>query len=105
MTNRTPKARKTVVAFDCDGTLLTDEGQPNYPVIDLLRACQRCGCIVVAWSGGGIEYARHVVEDRLGLADVQIWDKVGGGTPDVAVDDTELCKLGLAQIIVRVQED
>jgi hydroxymethylpyrimidine pyrophosphatase-like HAD family hydrolase len=87
------------IAFDCDGTLIDYEGKPNYPVINTLLYFHGLGCYIYVWSGGGIDYANHIV-DRLGLKDkVDVVSK-GGATVDISFDDDPAAKLGKVNIQV-----
>ena len=91
-------AGKQHVAFDVDGCLIDDEDRTRWPVLDILRAFLALRWVVVAWSGGGVDYARHWV-DRLGLRDmpmVYVAEK-GSVRVDVTFDD-ERVELGVANV-------
>lgn len=86
-----------IAAFDIDGTLRTLEGKPNQPVIDLLHIFQTLGYDIVVWSGGGVEYAKNVV-DSLNLKNVHVRAK-GSIKPEIAFDDQRV-NLGYNNICV-----
>ena len=78
------------VAFDVDGTLIDDQDNPRWEVIDLLRALHACGATIGIWSGGGADYARHWKE-RLNLREFVSWqaakDSALAPVLDLVVDD------------------
>lgn len=87
------------IAFDCDGTLLDYNNTPRLEIIAMLRAFRNAGYQIIVWSGGGVNYARNVV-DRLGLRDdVDMVSDKRPGTVDVAVDD-QIVNLGQVNIQV-----
>lgn len=94
--------KKTVVAFDVDGTLITYEDKPRYDIIDLFHHFQRLGCIMMVWSGGGFDYADNWCK-KLGLEPDYISCKFGDKPcpqPDIAFDDEIDSKLGKVNIYV-----
>lgn len=115
--------KKVIIAFDVDGTLITNtnpdnriHGQPdnddvpNVNIINLLMLLAHMkNTKIVVWSGGGAEYAATWGR-RLGL-DKYVWkyaSKIGSREvffpmtgPDIAIDDIQACELGLTNLIVR----
>lgn len=75
---------KLKVAFDVDGTLIDCEDRPRYDVIALFRLFDSLGCLMIIWSGDGIDYAWRWSQ-KLGL-DADIFDKCSMDV-DIAVDD------------------
>jgi len=108
--------KKTIIAFDVDGTLIDSEGNTNWRITDLLRNLSRFKNIeIVVWSGGGKDYAEMIVR-KLGLekyvkrcASKNHLGKDSEGKhifdpefkPDIAIDDIQDCELGLINLIVR----
>jgi phosphoserine phosphatase len=114
--------KKVVIAFDCDGTLVTtnsaEEGvvTANERVRTLLIAfASMKNTKIIVWSGGGEVWARQCVY-TLGLESyVDIYasknhlGKDDDGkhvfdpeiTPDIAIDDIHDCQLGKINLIVR----
>ena len=114
--------RKIIIAFDVDGTLITnvpadiyqekrpspgtpyDYDVPNRDIVELLVILSRFKNVqIVVWSGGGKNYAQMWV-DRLKLSK-WVWKTAGklDGTvkPDIAIDDIHDCNLGEINLIVR----
>ena len=58
--------RRCVAYFDIDGTLLTEEGDPNPRVLTLLSYLHRNGARIYLWSAGGDDNCR-VVAERCGI--------------------------------------
>jgi hydroxymethylpyrimidine pyrophosphatase-like HAD family hydrolase len=58
--------KNTVIGWDVDGTLITYDDKPNYPVIQLFKMFEALGCKNVIFSGGGISYA-EMWANKLGL--------------------------------------
>ena len=77
----------TKVAFDVDGTLISDaDDSPRYDVIQLFHLFEKFGCEMYIWSGGGIDYAKRWTE-KLGLK-AKIVEKFSKTfVPDIIVDD------------------
>lgn len=108
--------KKTIIAFDVDGTLINSEGEPNWRITELLRILSRFKNVeIVVWSGGGKSYAESIVR-MLHLekyvkrcADKRHLGKNAEGKhvfdpelkPDIAIDDIQACELGLVNLIVR----
>lgn len=63
---RVQEGDSCVVMFDVDGTLITYDDKPNYPVISLFHMFERAGCDMIIASGGGKDYAERWAE-KLGL--------------------------------------
>jgi len=92
------------IAFDIDGTILTDERNPdprlfdtpNYDVIALFKLFEQFGCEMYVWSGGGKSYAIRWIQ-KFGL-NAKVVDK-GSFIPDIAVDD-EHVQLGKVNLKV-----
>lgn len=113
--NNTPKdlyfprstMKQLIVAFDVDGTLLSNdeqlEGSPNYRIVDLLRIMHHMkNTKIVVWSGGGKDYAEHWGR-KFGL-DKYVWKyccKCPDIQPDIAIDDIQDCAMGTVNLIVR----
>lgn len=88
------------IAFDVDGTLITEDytrAVPRYDIIRLFHWFSREGHTMFIWSGGGMNYAEQW-RDRLGLEAV-ILEKKAGQNIDIAVDDCE-CDLATVHIFV-----
>jgi len=107
---------KTIIAFDVDGTLITNNDPdrvhgvaskdevPHVPIINMLMVLSRFKNVrIVVWSGGGKDYA-EVWGRRLGL-DPYVWKyatKLDTTIkPDIAIDDIQDCELGAINLIVR----
>ena len=112
---------KTIVAFDVDGTLITNNDServhgvpsndevPHVPIINMLATFSRFKNVkIVVWSGGGKEYA-ETWGRRLGL-DKYVWryaskleaKELAEIYPIIAIDDIQDCTLGnIANLIVR----
>lgn len=50
--------RKPAVAFDVDGTLFDENGEPRWDIVAMLRTLVPY-CKVIVWSGSGQDYAEH----------------------------------------------
>lgn len=120
----TYKMRKTIVAFDCDGTLIKSGAwsdpskiEPNQRIVDLLIILASFKNVrIVVWSGSGLDWA-NLVTDRLGLRkhvwrtydknltgkspDGETWYFEPPIKPDIAIDDIQACSLGVLNLIVR----
>lgn len=110
-----------VIAFDCDGTLVTTESASSKNIVanerirTLLVALSSFKNVkIVVWSGGGEMWARQVGAS-LGIGkyvklycDKNLSGRVDGKlvfspdlTPDIAIDDIQDCELGKLNLIVR----
>lgn len=79
-------SKKLVVAFDVDGTLLDENGDPRDEVVGLLVLLAEF-CDIVVWSAGGQQHAEEAGEE-LGLGDsVRYAAKNNQLHPDIAFDD------------------
>jgi len=112
---------KTIIAFDIDGTLITNADServhgvvsekevPYDDLINVLKTFSRFKNVkIVVWSGGGKKYA-ETIGSRLGL-DKYVWryaskleapNLMSLGYPIVAIDDIQDCTLGDVNLIVR----
>lgn len=120
--------RKLAVAFDVDGTLVKNDGQPGGRVTAnervrrmLIDLAHSKNVKILVWSGGGELWARQAAKE-IGVAPYvdQYADKQYIGCtecpddvlchhhsfgtdikPDIAFDDIQACTLGNVNIIVR----
>lgn len=109
--------KKVIIAFDIDGTLIDENDFMNVNIVNLAVLLSRMKNVkLVAWSGGGADYARHHVQ-RLGLDKYfkgyydknHLKDTPEGKkhafspdiVPDIAIDDIQDCELGNINLIVR----
>ena len=118
--------KKLLIAFDVDGTLVSNDGQPGGMITPNERVCRMLidlshskNVKILVWSGGGELWARQAVA-ALGLTSYvkQYADKIyikctkctepcnhhEFGTqirPDIAFDDIQECVLADKNIIVR----
>lgn len=114
--------KKVIIAFDCDGTLVTTDSAEkgivtaNERVRTLLIALASMkNTKIVVWSGGGEVWARQCVcslglekyvdsyasKNHLGKSEEGRHLFNPGFTPDIAVDDIQDCELGKINLIVR----
>ena len=114
--------KKIIIAFDCDGTLVTTESAETRKIVAnerirtlLVTLASFKNIKIVVWSGGGDKWARQVGAS-LGL-DKYVWkyasknhlgkDENGAHifepdiNPDIAIDDIQSCELGSINLIVR----
>lgn len=114
--------KKTVIAFDVDGTLIQNgaiskwDMQPNLNIVRLLKTLARFKNVeIVVWSAGGKQWADDAVE----VLDIKKYVKATHAKeitghdenghpiikatfkPDIAIDDIHSCDLGLINLIVR----
>lgn len=111
--------KKTVIAFDVDGTLINNKYQGEYVanenIRDLLIILSKFkNTKIIVWSWGGEIHARQAVR-LLGLEKYvdHICSKNHTGNidgkhtfdpgikPDIAIDDIQACELGIINLIVR----
>lgn len=102
---------KVIVAFDVDGTLITNTGAKpdiaNERIVNLLKILASFKNIkIVVWSGGGKEYAERW--GKLTGVDEYVWQymskitaHMNGFKPTIAIDDIQDTKLGQINLIVR----
>lgn len=114
--------KKVVVAFDCDGTLVTTDSATTKQIVAnervrtmLIAFASMKNTEIVVWSGSGEMWARQVVAalglqkyvDRYSSKNLIGVDELGHPQfdpeikPDVAVDDIQSCELGKINLIVR----
>jgi hypothetical protein len=74
------------VAFDVDGTLLDEAGQPRWDIIGILRALVPY-CTVIVWSGSGLDYAKSAGRVLFLPPEVIYQSKMFKEPVDVAFDD------------------
>jgi hypothetical protein len=90
-----------IIAIDVDNTLIHEvDGSVclNTDVVALMVAIHNLGVAdIVVWSGGGQDYARHVVE-KYGLTHlVYSCDAKGSVGADITLDDQDM-SLGLVNL-------
>lgn len=110
-----------VIAFDCDGTLITTHSAHSGKIVAnerirslLITFASMKNTKIVVWSGGGELWARQVcaaigVDKYVDLyADKHHEGLVDGKhvfspdfMPDIAIDDIQACELGIINLIVR----
>jgi phosphoserine phosphatase len=110
--------RKITIAFDVDGTLISNES--DIPVANerirtlLVILASMKNTKIVVWSGGGELYARQVcaaigvdkyvdqytTKNHLGMVD-GVHQFAPDLVPDIAIDDIQACELGEINLIVR----
>lgn len=114
--------KKVIIAFDCDGTLVTTESAEkgtitaNERVRTLLIALASMkNTKIVVWSGSGEAWARQCVaflglhkyvdgylsKNHLGKDENNRHIFNPGFVPDIAIDDIQDCQLGKINLIVR----
>lgn len=112
--------KEIVIAFDCDGTILNNEGIPpetpvhlrpkvgmNVEVILLMQILSKKmkNTRIIVWSGGGKEYAEKIVREY-GLAkyvDVCYAKNECDEEVDIAFDDVHSCVLATFNVIVKMK--
>lgn len=116
--------KQIIISFDCDGTILNNEGIPpetpthlrprcgvNLEVIMLIQILSKKmkNTRIYVWSGGGQEYAERIVREYgleryvnrcFGKAD---YDETIHGKVDIAFDDVHDCQLAEKNIIVKMK--
>jgi phosphoserine phosphatase len=114
--------RKIIIAFDCDGTLVTTDSAETKKIVAnerirtlLIVLASFKNTKIVVWSGGGEMWARQVgaaigidkYVDAYADKNHLCKDENGkhvfapGFAPDIAIDDIQDCELGLLNLIVR----
>lgn len=104
------KMRKYTVAFDVDGTLITNTGNvhpdvSNEKIVELLKILSSFKNVrIVVWSGGGKEYAERWVR-LLGLEDY-VWKCASKMEheeiqADLTIDDIQDTAIGKINLICR----
>ena len=100
------RMQKLIIAFDVDGTLVSEDDVPQVPIINTLQVLSKLtkNVRIVVWSGGGKEYA-EMWGRRLGL-DEYVWKYMAKDRDfhvDVAFDDQQAFALADKNIIVRLK--
>ncbi len=103
------KMKKVIVAFDVDGTLITNTGATpdiaNGRIVELLKTLASFKNVrIVVWSGGGKEYAERW--GRLTGVDDYVWKYASKMEhkeiqADIAIDDIQDTAIGKINLIVR----
>ena len=116
--------KKTIIAFDVDGTLIKNEPHwecnyiPNNRICHLLEILSWFKNIkIVVWSWGGKEHAERAVREcnlekfvskNRCYSKNHLWKDGDGNhifkpdfTPDIAIDDIQACNLWLLNLIVK----
>jgi hypothetical protein len=103
--------KKIIIAFDIDGTLRCNCTETcrdtNERIVQLAIILNRMkNTTLVAWSGGGKQYAQAFVDsdERLrGIFGQKCFSKLEAKVlnPDIAIDDIQECTLGKVNLIVR----
>lgn len=113
--------KTTVIAFDCDGTLVTTFSAKSGKIVAnerirtlLIAFASMKNTKIVVWSGGGELWARQVGaaigidkyvdlyadKNHMGMQDgVHVF--APEMRPDIAIDDIQACELGDINLIVR----
>lgn len=100
------RMQKLIIAFDVDGTLVSEDDVPCMQYIWMLQTLSKLtkNVRIVVWSGGGKEYA-EMWGRRLGLDDY-VWKYMAKDRDfhvDVAFDDQQAFALADKNIIVRLK--
>lgn len=113
--------RQVVVAFDCDGTLVTTFSAKSGKIVAnerirtlLIILASFKNVKIVVWSGGGELWARQVgaaigIDKYVDLYTSKNYEGIEDGVhhfapeikPDIAIDDIQACELGNLNLIVR----
>lgn len=102
------KMEKLIFAFDVDGTLIDEKGEPYPKVLDVLRYTSKWKNVrIVVWSGGGKQYAEGIGR-RFDLdkyvwryASKTEWKEIGKLGFVMAIDDIQDTAIGDINAIVR----
>lgn len=100
------RMQKLIIAFDVDGTLISEDDVPQVPIINTLQVLSKLtkNVRIVVWSGGGKEYAEMWVR-RLKLEEY-VWKCMAKDRffhVDIAFDDQQAFALADENIIVRLK--
>lgn len=100
------RMQKLIIAFDVDGTLVSEDDVPSFQMINTLQVLSKLtkNVRIVVWSGGGKEYA-EMWGRRLGL-DEYVWKYMAKDRTfhtDIAFDDQQAFALADKNIIVRLK--
>jgi phosphoserine phosphatase len=111
-----------VIAFDCDGTLVTTFSAKSGKIVAnerirtlLIALAHMKNTKIVVWSGSGELWARQVgaalgidkyvdlytTKNHLGVNDAGQHMFAPEMVPDIAIDDIQDCELGTINMIVR----
>jgi len=113
--------KQIVIAFDCDGTLVTTFSAKSGKIVAnerirtlLVILASFKNVKIVVWSGGGELWARQVgaaigIDKYVDLYTDKNHLGIENGVhqfdpdlqPDIAIDDIQACELGLMNLIVR----
>lgn len=114
--------KTVVIAFDCDGTLVTTFSARSGKIVAnerirtlLIALAHSKNVKIVVWSGAGELWARQVgaaigidkyvdlytTKNHLGMVDGVHQFAPDIEMPDIAFDDIHACELGINNIIVR----
>ena len=114
--------RKVVIAFDCDGTLVTTDSATTGRIVAnervrslLVALASMKNTRIIVWSGGGELWARQVgaaigidkyvdvyaSKNYLGSSEAGGHQFAPDIEPDIAIDDIQACELGKINLIVR----
>lgn len=113
--------KDVVIAFDCDGTLVTTMSAKSGKIVAnerirtlLVALASFKNTKIVVWSGGGELWARQVgaaigIDKYVDLYADKNHTGFDGGMhhfdpdfkPDIAIDDIQACELGIFNLIVR----
>lgn len=104
--------KTATIAFDIDGTLRCNCAETcrdtNEDVVTLARVLSEMkNTKLVAWSGGGAQYAQSFIDSDTRLQDMfgeRCYGKaLSGFKPDIAIDDMQDFSLGGINLIVRMK--
>jgi phosphoserine phosphatase len=114
--------KTVVIAFDCDGTLVTTFSQKSQKIVAnervrtlLIALASMKNTKIVVWSGSGELWARQVgaaigidkyvdlytTKNHLGKNEAGRHMFAPEMVPDIAIDDIQDCELGEVNLIVR----
>lgn len=102
------KMRDIVIAFDVDGTIITNTGETEIvhePIVEMLKTLSKFKNVkIVVWSGGGKDYAARW--GRLSGVDEYVWRYASKTehkeiNADIAIDDIQDTAIGGINLIVR----
>ena len=114
--------RKVVIAFDCDGTLVTTESAATRKIVAnervrslFIALASMKNTRMIVWSGGGELWARQVgaaigidkyvdeyaSKNHAGIDDAGKHVFEPDIMPDIAIHDIQACELGKINLIVR----
>lgn len=101
--------KKVTIAFDIDGTLrcnctetCQDVNTGTWLLALHLSSCKNVK--LIAWSGGGAQYAQNFINERDSLKDLfgtRCFSKLNAPHVDIAFDDQHEFSLGDINLIVK----